>query len=213
MEAQEQQDLSEVTTIALYKPTPGRPKSGPIKMSTTAYVKDLERITRQSGLSYVTVTAHPEGYVRDGIVVPYPQRPSESHVFDFLTDDWVDPRTLEQHKDGLRAGLAQRRWEAETGGLTLESGLRVLSGRADRDGISSLILTSEAAGIETVDFKAASGWVHLTLDGIRDIAQAIALHVQACFSAERAVSEAIDALDSVTAAEAFDVSAAWPADL
>lgn len=196
--------------LALYEPASGRPNSGLIKMITAVNEPDIERVVRVSGLSYVRVDSQQGGYVRDGVVVPYPQRPSEAHVFDFVADTWVDARTLEQHKDALRAELAQRRWEVETGGITMPNGMRVLTGRADRDNITSLILTAEAAGIDTVDFKAASGWVHLTLQEVREVAQAIAVHVQACFSAERAANSAIDALQTLAEVAAFDVAAALP---
>lgn len=213
MEAQEKRGVPVLAILALYRPTPERPTSGPIKMTTTVDMADIDRVVQTSGLSYVLVNGHQDGYVRDGVVVPYPDRPSEAHVFDFVADTWFDPRTLEQRKDALRAQLAQRRWEVETSGITLISGLRVLTGRSDRDGITSLILSSEAAGITAVDFKAADGWVSLNLDGVRYIARAIAVHIQACFTAERNISAAISALDSLAAADAFDVSAAWPADL
>jgi len=209
MEAQEQPSVRVIATIALYKPTPGRPNSGAINMSTTVYVKDIERVVRESGLSYVMVDSHPEGYVRDGVVVPYPPRPGEAHVFDFVTDTWVDPRTLEQRKDAMRALVAQWRWEAETGGITMPNGMRVLTGRADRDNITSLILTAEAAGIAAVDFKAANGWVHLTLEEVQEVARAIALHVQACFSAERAHDEAMKDLTEAEI-DAYDLATLWP---
>lgn len=204
---QEQPDL---VVIALYERTPGRANSGPVKMTTTVDRKDIERVVQSTGLSYILLNGHEEGYARDGVITPYPERPSDDHVFDYIADTWVDPRTLEQRKDVLRAELAQRRWEAETGGITMPDGMRVLTGRADRDNITSLILTSEAAGIDAVDFKAASGWVHLTLQEVRDVARAIAVHVQACFSAERAVNDAIDALQTLAEVAAFDATAGLP---
>jgi hypothetical protein len=210
MEAQEERGVPDLAILALYQPTPGRPNSGPIKMTTTVDMADVDRVVQASGLSYVRVNGHLDGYVRDGIVVSYPQRPSQAHVFDYVTDAWFDPRTLEQHKDALRAELAQRRWEVETGGITMPNGMRVLTGRADRDNITSLILTSEAAGIDAVDFKAASGWVQLTLQEVREIAQAIAVHVQACFSAERAVNSAIDAIQTLAEVDAFELPAVQP---
>ncbi|WP_095950419.1 DUF4376 domain-containing protein [Variovorax boronicumulans] len=201
--------LPVLATLALYKPTAGRPTSGEIQMTTTVDESRVEYVAQMSGLAYVRVSSHQTGYVCDGVVVPYPQRPSEAHVFDFVADTWVDPRTLEQRKDAMRALVAQRRWEAETGGITMPNGMRVLTGRADRDNIAALILTAEAAGIAVVDFKAANGWGHLTLEEVREVARAIALHVQACFSAERAHH---DAMKDLTEAEidAYDLATLWP---
>lgn len=42
------------------------------------------------------------------------------------------------------------------------------------------------------------------------IGRAVALHVQACFRTERALHEAIDAVDDAAAVLAVDVSAGWP---
>ena len=179
-------------------------------MTTSIDPARIDHVAEVSGLSYVRVASHCDGYVRDGVVVPYPKQPSPAHVFDFVADTWADPRTLEQRKDALRAELALLRWEAETGGITMPNGMRVLTGRADRDNITSLILTSEAAGIDAVDFKAASGWVQLTLQEVRDVAQAIAVHVQACFSAERAVNSAIDAIQTLAEVDAFELPAVQP---
>lgn len=204
---EEQPDL---VLIALYERTPGRANSGPVKMTTTVDRKDIERVVQSTGLSYIQLNGHEEGYARDGIITPYPERPSQAHVFDYATDAWFDPRTLEQRKDALRAELAQRRWEVETGGLAMPNGMRVLTGRADRDNITSLILASDAAGITAVDFKAASGWVRLTLEEVREIARAIAVHVQACFSAERAVNSDIDALKTLAEIDAFELTATGP---
>jgi hypothetical protein len=66
------------------------------------------------------------------------------------------------------------------------------------------------AGLTSVDFKAASGWVELTLDQLVAIAGAIAEHVQACFSRERALHEAVDAAQSVAELAALDIESGWP---
>ena len=62
----------------------------------------------------------------------------------------------------------------------------------------------------TLDFKAESGWVTLTLAELQGIAAAITAHVQACFTAERVHHEAIDALETMEAAQAYHVENGWP---
>lgn len=42
-------------------------------------------------------------YVEDGIPVAMPTKPSEYHVFDFATKQWVDPRTPETEWPLIRA--------------------------------------------------------------------------------------------------------------
>ena len=117
---------------------------------------------------------------------------------------------LQGTKDALTARATSLRWEHETGGLTLPTGARVATGVDDQNRITSVIANAELAGVASVDFKAASGWVTLTLPEVRAIAGAIALHVQACFSAERAHHEAIATLPDLAACDAYDVTAGWP---
>lgn len=114
-------------------------------------------------------------------------------------------QTLEEAKQQLRERATALRWEHETGGITI-GGVRVLTGIEDQNRIATALIGAP----ETLDFKAESGWVTLTLEQLQGIAAAITAHVQACFSAERAHHEAIDALDSLEAAGGYDVEAGWP---
>ncbi|WP_052712026.1 DUF4376 domain-containing protein [Paracidovorax citrulli] len=118
---------------------------------------------------------------------------------------------LQADKDRLLAAATAQRWVVETGGVTVPGGTRVGTTVDDQNRITTVIANAQLAGVNEVDFKAASGWVSLTLDDLRGIAALIAKHVQACFSAERAHHEAIDALDTRAAAAAYDVHTGWPA--
>lgn len=119
----------------------------------------------------------------------------------------------------LKAIVTAFRWEVETGGITLPTGVRVATGIDDQNRITSVVANAERAGLDEVDFKAAEGWVKVTLAELQAIATAVALHVQACFSAERAHHEAIDALlaqhqddpEALQAAlDGYDESQGWP---
>jgi len=142
--------------------------------------------------------------------VAYPPQPSKDHTFDYASGEWVDTRTLAQLKAQLLVLATAKRWEVENGGLTLPNGVSVLTGKADQDRITSVIVNAEIAGITSVDFKAASGWVTLQIADLRNVAQAIAFHVQACFTAERLHHEAISALETEISARNYDISANWP---
>lgn len=122
----------------------------------------------------------------------------------------VTPPSLEASKADLTLLATSMRWSIETGGIVLPSGMRVATDKADQDRITSVIVNAENAGIDSFDFKAASGWASLTLAELRSVAAAVALHVQACFSAERQHHEAIAALPTLAAAQAYDLSAHWP---
>lgn len=120
---------------------------------------------------------------------------------------------------GLRAAITSKRWQIETGGLTLHTGVHVATGIDDQNRITSVIANAELAGVESVDFKAASGWVSVTVAELKAVAAAIALHVQQCFTAERVHHEAIDALEQLHAEDAqalqqalaaYDIEQGWP---
>lgn len=117
--------------------------------------------------------------------------------------------TAAQRRADLLAAATAKRWEVETGGVVLPNGIRVGTLKADQDRVTSVIANADLAGVTSVDFKAASGWVTLNMVSVRLIAKAIALHVQVCFSAERAHHEAIAALvdDEL---DAYDLNTGWP---
>ena len=115
--------------------------------------------------------------------------------------------------DQVRASLLQavsaKRWAVETGGLTLPGGATVGTTIDDQNRITSVIANAQLAGVVSVNFKAQSGWVTLSLEHMRGIAAAIALHVQACFSAERAHHEAINAASDAEL-YGYDINTGWP---
>ncbi|WP_313604806.1 DUF4376 domain-containing protein [Comamonas jiangduensis] len=124
--------------------------------------------------------------------------------------------TVESVKDAI----TQKRWEVETGGLTLPNGVQIATGIDDQNRITSVIANARLAGLDSVSFKAASGWVTLTLTELEGVAAAIAMHVQQCFSAERAHHEAIDSLEAAhadnqealqQALQAYDLEQGLPA--
>ena len=136
-------------------------------------------------------SAGPGWLLVDGVLAP-PDAPAPS-------------LTLEEMKQQLRERATQLRWQHETGGIDI-GGVRVPTGIEDQNRIASALIGAPA----TLDFKAESGWVTLTLAELQGIAAAITAHAQACFTAERAHHEAIDALASLEAAGSYDVEAGWP---
>jgi len=123
---------------------------------------------------------------------------------------WLaQPLPVDDVRANLRRAVTDMRWQRETGGITLPGGVRVGTAIDDQNRITSVIANALLAGVETVDFKASSGWVTLTVAQVQTIAAAIALHVQACFSAERAHHAAIAAA-SADDLQAYDIAAGWP---
>lgn len=112
-------------------------------------------------------------------------------------------------KARLIAAATAKRWEVETGGVTFPDGTRVGSTTEDQNRITTVIANAQHAGVTSVDFKATSGWLTLSIAELEGIAAAIALHVQACFSAERDHHEAIASL-TLAEARSYDVGTGWP---
>lgn len=138
----------------------------------------------------------------------------ESAGFGFTDGRWarlwqIVPLPIEEVRQNLVRATTALRWQHETGGLTLQNGVSVGTSIDDQNRLTSVIANAKAAGVETVDFKASSGWTTLAVQDIQLIAIAIARHVQACFSAERAHHEAIQSATD-EALMTYDIHAGWP---
>lgn len=134
-----------------------------------------------------------EAWLAAGNVIPVPE----------------ETRTLADIKAQLIAAATALRWEKETGGIEL-GGVRVGTTLDDQNRISGVLAAIGLGGLESVDFKAQNGWVQLTAPELQGIAQAISAHVQACFSAERAHHEAIEAITTYASANTYDLTVGWP---
>lgn len=99
--------------------------------------------------------------------------------------------------DEILGVLAELRWQVETGGLTLEDGRMVRTTRESQAQLTAAANAYEAGYLtEPVEWKMEGGWVTLTPSDIKLLAAAVARHVQACFGAERKVSDAILAMQN-----------------
>ncbi|WP_306006452.1 DUF4376 domain-containing protein [Aquicoccus porphyridii] len=122
----------------------------------------------------------------------------------------ITPETKQARRRAEKfAKLADLRWKRETGGISLEGGMRVNTSRESQAQIAASVQSIEAGLLtEPVDWKLETGWVELTADQILTIAQAVADHVQRCFAAERRVAARMESLagdlSDVDVAHAFD---------
>lgn len=143
-----------------------------------------------------------------------PPELQEGQVAAWLSPGWavqagMPAPGLDALKAHLTAAATAQRWEVETGGVELPGGVRVSTTLADQNRITSVVANAVIAGVTSVDFKAASGWITLTLQELQGIASAIALHVQDSFTAERTHHEAIAAIDSVGELVAYGHAQGW----
>lgn len=112
-------------------------------------------------------------------------------------------------RQNLMRAITDKRKQVETGGVTFPNGMTVSTGIDDQNRITSVIANADLSGVTSVDFKAESGWITLTLDQVKGIAIAIALHVQACFTAERNHHQNVEALSDEDLA-AYNYLTGWP---
>lgn len=122
----------------------------------------------------------------------------------------VAPIALGEAKAAAKERITTRRWEMETGGVTIEGFGRILTGIDDQNRVASALQGTASAGIAEVDFKGADGWIKLSREMLANVAGIIAGHVQACFSRERTLHEAVDAAQTVDALAALDIETGWP---
>lgn len=118
----------------------------------------------------------------------------------------------------LKQRVTEKRWMVETGSIDL-GGSRINTGVDDQNRISNVVLNGQRMGLPSVKFKGATGWVEMPLANVVAIADAVALHVQACFARECDHHTAIDAiadieggLTAIEQLEAYDINAGWPAN-
>ena len=121
--------------------------------------------------------------------------------------DWA--KLIEQRREARLQELADHRWRIETGGVTLPDGSRILTDRESQAQLTSAYQSLSMPFVESIEWKAAEGWVTVTEAELRPIAQAVAQHVQGCFKAERIVSEQIAAAESAEALYGIDIAGAF----
>jgi hypothetical protein len=121
----------------------------------------------------------------------------------------VENRPLVDCKTDLKTAVTSLRYSIEVGGFT--AGDAVI--RTDRESqglIGGAYAAAKNGVIESFDFKSATGWVTFPAADVIIIGEMVAQHVQACFSRERALHEAIDAAGDHNALLAIDINAGWP---
>lgn len=130
-----------------------------------------------------------------------------------LTPEEIAARTptLAQARADKLAALAERRWQAETGG-TLVGGMPVKTDASSTAKITAAYVQASANPNFAVNWKVDTA-MFVTLDAATVIAigDAVTAHVQACFDNEMALATAIMLAPDVAALDAIDIETGWPA--
>lgn len=131
-----------------------------------------------------------------------------------LAQTWeVSLKPLTTLRRDMIQALADHRWRIETGGVTLPNGSRILTDRESQAQLTSAYQSLSMPFVESIEWKAADGWVTVTEAELHPIAQAVAQHVQGCFKAERQVSEQIAAAEDAETLHAINIRQAFEDEL
>ena len=117
---------------------------------------------------------------------------------------------LARVKQQRRSELAAFRYQKETAGITL-NGMMIKTDLESQAKITGAWSFSQLNPAVLIDWKGENGWIQIDAPTISVIAGAVAGHVQGCFSQERVHSDAIDALETAEAIQAYDFTTGWPA--
>lgn len=120
--------------------------------------------------------------------------------------------TANQKRKDLLNLLAAKRWQIQTAGIQLSNGLEVETSDASLNRITQVVANASLGGLkdgDEVSFKGANGFVILTIGQIKQIAGLIVKHIQACFAAEHAHSDAISDLKD-DELDDYDLNVNWP---
>lgn len=123
-----------------------------------------------------------------------------------VLDDDALAAEVEKRRGQLLDELADHRWRVETGGLTLPDDTRVRTDRESQAQLAGAYQSLTQPFVDEIDWKGPDGWVTVTESELRPIAEAVAQHVQACFKAERRVSEQIAQAEGAEALRDIRVS-------
>lgn len=111
------------------------------------------------------------------------------------------PLTGDALKAALKAYAAQKRYQIETGGMTV-NGVDIPTDRGTKSKLTGAVLAFQSGALSgVIDWKASSGWLSLDQATVTALASAVAAHVQAAFSKEKLISVDIDGGVITTLAE------------
>lgn len=119
------------------------------------------------------------------------------------------PTNLAALKVERKAALAERRWQAETGG-TVVAGIPVHTDVRSQSVITGASVAAMLDENYSVQWKTSTGFVTLNREMVIGLATGVRHHIQSCFDREAALVAEIDAATTITALAEIDLNAGWP---
>lgn len=119
--------------------------------------------------------------------------------------------TLTEAKATKLSALADRRWRAETAGVTV-GGLSIPSDEKTQAKLTAAVVASVLDNSYSVNWKLSDGsFILLDHSALIGAAQAARAHVQGCFDREAMLAGEITGAADAAALATIDIEAGWPA--
>lgn len=118
---------------------------------------------------------------------------------------WQPISDLETVQQQACDALAELRYTRETAGITLENGAQIATDRESQSMLAGTYQSLTTGLMTDTDWKSANGWATVTQTELEPIATAVALHVRACFKAERALQTTINTAADADTLRALDL--------
>lgn len=122
-----------------------------------------------------------------------------------VPDEPLPPEpTLDELKAQKKAAIAAARFAAETAG-TVVNGVLIDTGRDSQALITGAALAAMLDENYSLNWKTASGFIHLSAPEIIAVAQAVRAHVQMCFDREGELVAQVDAAQTAEELDAIEI--------
>ena len=157
-----------------------------------------------NGYEYIVGGGGLEDRYFDGLVMQViPTRPSPNHVFNYVTKQWEDPRTLLDLKESQWHSIKQARALAEYAGFTW-NGSVFDSDAISQNRITGAVTLAQLSPSFTIDWTLADNTVR-TLNQVEmfQVGAALGTHVQTQFAKGQLLRVQIEAATTKEAIEAI----------
>lgn len=150
----------------------------------------------------------------DGITMVVPDDMSNRHRAEMdrqgIPIAPIPSPTFEDIRAAKLAALAAKRWQIETGGITVGGSL-IATDRDSQGLIGNAYVGAIRHPTRIIKFKGVNGWVTLAAETMIAIGDAVFFHVQESFAREEALAAEIGAATDQAALNAIDINTNWPA--
>lgn len=147
---------------------------------------EVIKLNTPEGARAVSDPPHRDMYYSGGWI-EFPPRPSEHHVFNYQTKSWLDLRELSDVRQAMWNRIKSERDGLEFGGFEYKGNVY------DSDQVSQgRIMGAAAAGVDQVWTLANNTTVTLTGDELKELYEALQMHVAALHERGRIARYNID---------------------